>query len=278
MPCDLVRVKGVVVGYISERLGIIECQVDNRQRVNVFFHVEDVLIFKTPLRKWEQKYHRSPGFLLPVGLTVSIDARRVDVPGVDNLQYQAILVLAGSWPPALPSLLPGGPGSYSQAFDVPDNSTFYYLELCLEAKLFSKLDSLKEDLRRTKGEVVFMWRNVETIREGRERGRDLDSWRVQFTNKPKRPRARGEQIFSRDVKHLFKAPPVRVVKTKREEMDDSSSVATAGDFRGSLGSLSEAGSSMSRPVSRLSLASSCYSSKSGRDWYNPSYWRHGGLR
>ena len=39
LPCDLVRVKGVVRGYISPRLGIIECNV-NRDRVNVFFHVE----------------------------------------------------------------------------------------------------------------------------------------------------------------------------------------------------------------------------------------------
>jgi len=274
LPCHLVRVKGVVVGYITNRLGIIECEDANGRKVNVFFHVEDVLIFKTPLVKWEQKYHCSPGSLLPVGLTVSLDARSIEVAGVDNLQYQAILVLAGSWPPALPVLLPGGPGSYSQAFDVPHNSTFYYLELCLEAKLVSKMGSLKEELRRTQGDVVFIRRNVESIRSGR----DLDCWRQQFTNKPKRPRVRGqERNFSRDVKHQFRAPPVRLIKTKTE-LDCSSSVATAGDTGSSLGSLSEGGSHMSRPVSRLSHTSSCLSSKSSRDWYNPNYWRHGGLR
>merc|ERR1719187_717163 len=154
LPCDLVRVKGVVKGYISQILGIIECEV-NRRRVNVFFHVEDVLIFKEPLRDWERRYDCSPGQLLPVGLTVSLDARQVNIPGVDNLQYQAILVLAGSWPLSLPSLLPGGPGTYSQAYDVPADMTFYYLELCLDAKLAKKIDSLKDELSRTRGEVVF---------------------------------------------------------------------------------------------------------------------------
>ena len=42
--------------------------------------------------------------------------------------------------------------------------TFYYMELSLEAKLGRKLDMLREELRRSRGEVVFMWRNVNTIR------------------------------------------------------------------------------------------------------------------
>ena len=230
------------------------------------------MIFKEPLRDWERRYDSSPGQLLPVGLTVSLDARQMDLPGVDNLQYQAILVLAGSWPLSLPSLLPGGPGTYSQAYDVPADMTFYYLELCLDAKLAKKIESLKDELSRTRGEVVFMrHRNLEIIRGGR----DLDLWRQQFTNKPKRPKVRGEDRgFSRDVKHVFRAPPARVIKTKRES-DDSSSMATTG---GSVYSLSEVPERMSRPVSRLSEASSYQSSKSRRDWYNPNYWSHGGLR
>ena len=153
--------------------------------------------------------------------------------------------------------------------------TFYYLELCLDAKLAGKLESLKEELGRTCGEVVFMRnRSCEVIRGGQ----DLDLWRRLFTNKPKRPRVRGEErSFSRDVRHTFRAPPARVIKTKKEE-DDSSSMATAGGTGGSVYSLSEVSSHMSRPVSRLSEASSCQSSKSRRSWYNPDYWRHGGLR
>ena len=59
LPCHLARVKGVVKGYISERLGVIECEDINRRNVNVFFDVEDVLIFKEPLIEWERR-HRCP--------------------------------------------------------------------------------------------------------------------------------------------------------------------------------------------------------------------------
>ena len=141
VPCELVRVKGVVVGYITDRIGIIECKDEDRNRVNVVFNVDDVLIFKEPIRKWEQRFHCPPGRLLPLGLYVSVDARKVS--RVENIQYQAILVLAGTWPPSLPFALPGGPGSFSQAYDVPENMTFYYLELSLEAKLDSKLEKFK---------------------------------------------------------------------------------------------------------------------------------------
>ena len=154
LPCHLARVKGVVKGYISERLGVIECEDINRRNVNVFFDVEDVLIFKEPLIEWERRHRCSPGRLLPVGLSVSVDAREVDIAGVENLQYQAIVVLAGTWPKPCPIALSGGPGTYSQSLDVPDNMTLYYLELCLEAKLVSKVQRLKEELMRTRGEVT----------------------------------------------------------------------------------------------------------------------------
>ena len=266
------RVKGIVSGYISENLGIIEARDKHSNKVNILFSTEDVWIFKRPLRRFERDFNQPAGRLLPVGLMLSVDARRVRISGVDNLQYQAVAVLAGSWPSfPHPTLLPGGPGSWTRAYDVPDNMTFYYLELSLEAKLCKKINMLKEEVRRTRGDVVFMWRNVNTIRGGG----DQDQWRGQFTSRPKIDQSsrNHEDQKHRHFKHTFKAPPPRMIKTKKE-IDDCSSVATAGSSAGYLSDVS----SMSRPQSRSSHVSSTCSSKSRRDWYNPDNWQHGGLR
>jgi len=276
LPLALVRTRGVVIGYISDNIGIIETYNSNdryQDKVNAFFHSDDVWIFKKPLRRFEQMYKTSAGRLLPVGLSVSVDARKLNMLGVNNLEYQAVNVFAGSWPatPA-PTLLPGGRGSFTQAYEVPDNHTFYYLELSLEAKLSAKVDMLRDELRRSRGRVEFVWRNVNTIRHEE----DKLQWRSQFTSRPRPNRNHREQRPDfRQVKHLFKAPPIRHFKTK-SEMDDSSSIATLGDS--SRSNMSDVSSTMSRPLSRASNASSQMSSKSRRDWYNPNNWQHGGLR
>ena len=119
---------------------------------------------------------------------------------------------------------------------------------------------MKDELERTQGELVFTTRYTEEVRDER----DLEFWRQMFTDKPRRPRGRGRD-FSRDVKTQFRAPPD--VKTKRE-LDDSSSVVTGAESVGVL----------SRPGSRVSRSSSSWTTRSGRDWYNPDNWRHGGLR
>lgn len=280
LPLALVRVKGIVSGYISDRLGIIEAKDEHRNIVNIVFHTEDVYIFKKPLRKFEVEFNTGAGRLLPVGLAVSVDARGVTIAGVANLEYQAVSVMAGSWPQSPhPTLLPGGPGSYTQAYDVPPHMTFYYMELSLEAKLGRKLDQLRDELRKSRGEVVFMWRNVNTIRNME----DNDHWRGQFTSRERIRRDRSDRGGGeghnhnrlRHIKHTFKAPPPRILKTKRE-IDDCSSIATAGSS--SCGYISDASSHMSRPLSRASHTSSQYSSKSRRDWYNPGNWSNGGLR
>ena len=64
IPCELARVKGVVIGYINDWMGVIECEDEDRNRVNVLFSVDDVLVFQKPLVKWAEQYHcppRSPG-------------------------------------------------------------------------------------------------------------------------------------------------------------------------------------------------------------------------
>ena len=98
--------------------------------------------------------------------------------------------------------------------------------------------------------MVFTRRNMDEIKDSE----DQAVWREQFTDHPRGPRGRERH---RDVKTLFRAPPVRKFKGKRE-LDDRSSVVSGG--------------------SRASQTSSCWSTKSRRDWYDPTYWRHGGLR
>ena len=119
---------------------------------------------------------------------------------------------------------------------------------------------MKDILERTQGELVFTTRYTEEVRDDR----DLELWRQMFTDRPRRPRGRARDL-SRVVKTQFRAPPD--VKTKRE-LDDTSSVVTGAESVGVL----------SRPESRVSRSSSCWTTRSGRDWYNPDNWRHGGLR
>lgn len=282
--CALVRVKGMIVGYINDQIGVVECTDENREKVNVFFHTEDVMIYRKPLMMYEHTYQTPATKLLPVGLNISVDARSVHIPGVRNLSYQAVCVLAGSWPSSpYPTLLPGGQGSHSQAFDISSEQqgTFYYLELALEAKLGRKLSMLKDVLANTRGNVVFNWRNVNQVRSMEE----TQLWREQFTsNHHQRPR-RTPDSYQRTVKHAFRAPPPRRVKTK-EELDDTSSVATAGGSY--AGSVSGVSSKWSRPHSRISHTSytssgSSYSVKESkkearRTWYSQENWGHGGLR
>ena len=120
---------------------------------------------------------------------------------------------------------------------------------------------MKDVLERSQGELVFTTRYTEKVRDER----DLDFWRQMFTDRPRRARGRGWDL-GRVVKTQFRAPPD--VKTKRELLDDTSSVVTGAESVGVL----------SRPESRVSRSSSSWTTRSGRDWYNPDNWRHGGLR
>jgi len=157
----LVRVKGEVAGYLTDNMGIIEHKDENDKKINVFFHTDDVMIFKKNIRE----YNQSAKNLLPVGCLVSCDARRVHISGIKNVEYQAITVLAGFWPlTPHPTLFPGGQGSVAPMYDLPAGSfTFYYLELALEAKLQRKVNQLKDILGRSKGQIQYDWKNVQYI-------------------------------------------------------------------------------------------------------------------
>merc|ERR1712112_494304 len=69
----LVRVKCEVAGYLSDTLGVMEHKTAEGDKVNIFFHVDEVKIFKKDLRS----YGRQMKQVLPVGCLVSCDARKV---------------------------------------------------------------------------------------------------------------------------------------------------------------------------------------------------------
>lgn len=79
-----VRVKGEVAGYLNDHMGIIEYTDDKEKKINIFFHTEDVKVFQKDIRD----YKKAAKTVLPVGCTVSVDARRVHVVGVKNIEYQ----------------------------------------------------------------------------------------------------------------------------------------------------------------------------------------------
>lgn len=274
---SLVRVKGKIMGYLSPRIGIVEVIDQDNTKQNVVFHEDDVRIFKKNIHHW----NRDLVEILPVGLSISLDARRIHIPGVKNLVYQAVCVFAGSWPDTPhPTLLPGGAGSYAPCFDIPPGQfSFYYLELALESRLRRKANEVKELLAKTQGHPRYEWRGVNVIRHKQ----DLEDWRQLFVHGKRPPRRDRDARWSKkQVTHTFKPPPVRRFKTK-EEMDTGSEVAT---FGSTSGSVSGVGSGWSRPVSRLSCPSSDYSNTNStgsratlvRSWYNEETWAHGGLR
>ena len=80
----LVRVKGEVAGYLTDNMGIIEHKDEKDKKINIFFHTDDAIIFKKNIRE----YNQSPKQLLPVGCLVSVDARRVHISGIKNVEYQ----------------------------------------------------------------------------------------------------------------------------------------------------------------------------------------------
>jgi len=162
MRVSLVRVLAEVAGYLTDNLGILEYKDEDRGKVNILFHTDDVKIYKKDI----QHYKKPAKKILPVGCLVSTDARNIHISGVKNINYQAILVLAGDWPiTPHPTLFPGGQGSKAPKYELPKGDfTFYYLELALDSRLKRKVDQLKEVLAGSKGNITYDWRGVEYIR------------------------------------------------------------------------------------------------------------------
>merc|ERR1712012_1064517 len=191
----LVRVKGEVAGYLTDNMGIIEHKDENDKKINIFFHTDDVMIFKKNIRE----YNQNAKTLLPVGCLVSCDARRVHISGIKNVEYQAITVLAGFWPlTPHPTLFPGGQGSQAPMYDLPAGTfTFNFLELALEAKLQRKVNQLKEILSKSKGQIQYDWKNVQYIQSKEQ----FIDWKRSMGGNRKPPQKRGP----RECLDTFKA-------------------------------------------------------------------------
>jgi len=203
----LVRVKCEIAGYLSDTMGIAEHKDENDKKINIFFHTDDVMVFKKPIRE----YGKPAKQILPVGCLVSVDARRVHISGVKNVEYQAIVVMAGYWPlTPHPTLLPGGQGSTAPMYELPKGTfTFYYMELALEAKLQRKVNQLKEILGKSKGQIQYDWKAVQYIQSKEQ----FIDWKQSMGGSKRAPKPRGQ----REVLDTFKA----VTMTEEDLKDEN---------------------------------------------------------
>lgn len=135
MPMALVRTRGKVEGYVNEKFGIIYINDEGyAQGSRVLFHASDVLLFRKQIDP-----SVSIRDAVPPGLTLAFDARAAPLNADQDLAFQACAVFAGSWPQVPhPTLLPGGPGTFSSVYDNTEGHTFYYLQLNLKANLDRK--------------------------------------------------------------------------------------------------------------------------------------------
>jgi len=233
----LVRVKGEIAGYLNDTMGIIEYKDEKDKKINILFHTEDVKIFKKDLREMGKPAKT----VLPVGCLVSVDARRVHVVGAKNIEYQAIVVIAGLWPKTPhPTLLPGGPGSVAPCYEIPKGPhTFYYMELALEGKLTRKLNLFKELSTKTRGQLNFDWHNCQYIQSKEQ----FIEWKQRLGGNMVKQGGGFSKGGKREVLDVFKS-------TVAEEEDIKSDKAPK--------------------VQQKTVQE--------RTWYTPEAWEHGGLR
>ena len=81
--------KGEVAGYLTETTGIIEYTDEEDKKINIVFHSDDVKIFKKDVHRFGKPLKK----ILPVGCLVSVDARRVHVKDIKNVEYQVTEIL-----------------------------------------------------------------------------------------------------------------------------------------------------------------------------------------
>ena len=214
LPMALVRGRGQVEGYINSKVGIIKT-TDGRNHSNcrVLFHTSDVYLFGKPLQTPERY---SAEYAVPVGLKLCFDARAISrnslIDNFNEVSYQACAVFAGSWPAVPhPTVLPGGPGSYTPCYESQgsDEGTYYYLQLSLTSNLQKKwydFSHLVPDIhhRNRNGDCQLQFK---TNRVSIETHEDYKEWRRYFAP---------EYILMRDRRRMEKGSLNQVSQRKKE--------------------------------------------------------------
>lgn len=122
----MLRVKGKIVGHFANgRYGYIEVADDFLRGERVLFKKDDAYVFR---RRVDALADIS--YSLPIGLIVYFDAIKVANPTRTfrdmGIEYQAVVVLAGSWPELPhPTALVVGNGTYAPRYS--GRHTFFYL-------------------------------------------------------------------------------------------------------------------------------------------------------
>ena len=214
LPMALVRGRGTVEGYINSKVGIIKTD-DGRSERNcrVLFHTTDVYLFGKPLISYAEF---SAEYAVPVGLKLCFDAREIKndnlVGSLKDVSYQACAVFAGSWPAVPhPTVLPGGPGSYTPCYEKhgDGDGTYYYLQLSLSPNLDRKWDEFVNLLhnsyhRNRNGEYALHFQSYRVSIETHE---DYKDWRRYFAP---------EYVLRRDRRRMEDGRQLQGIKRKKE--------------------------------------------------------------
>jgi len=114
MHVGMVRARGQITGWLTEEIGLLETHDASTSEEGicmVVFHACDLYLFGRPARSRRE----SVLDMFPPGLRVCFDARAITK--FRGVAYQAVVVLAGSWPSVPhPTMFPGGPGSISPCY------------------------------------------------------------------------------------------------------------------------------------------------------------------
>ena len=94
----LCRVKGYIIGYFSDVIGVIQVSEGEMKHSRVLFHKDDVYLFREKLKDRDDL-----AYVMPIGLHVYVDAKSIgneqsEARDYHEIEYQACLVLHGTWP------------------------------------------------------------------------------------------------------------------------------------------------------------------------------------